>query len=255
MLKTRVIPCLLLKDQGLVKTVKFKDPKYVGDPINAVRIFNDKEVDELILLDITASMEGRKPDFDLIAGIASECFMPLCYGGGIKGLDDISKILSIGVEKVSVNSSALQGADIITRAASRFGSQSVVLSVDIKKGMDGQHQIYDAARRKTAKMDVVEYCQKMEAAGAGEILLNSVDRDGTMEGYDIELIKKVSGSVNVPVIACGGAGKPGDFFSAVSVGGAAAVAAGSLFVFQGKYRAVLISYPSSSELEKVFNQG
>lgn len=252
MLKTRVIPCLLLKNQGLVKTVKFKDPKYVGDPINAVRIFNEKEVDELIFLDITASYENRKPNFKLISDIASECFMPFSYGGGIRDLNDIREIFNLGVEKVVINSFAVENPSFIKKASDLYGSQSVVVSIDVKKTLLGKYEMHTAGGKKNLKLDPVTFAKQMEIMGVGEIFLNSIDRDGTMQGYDIELIKKVSESVNIPVIACGGAGKPEDFTDAVKKGGASAVAAGSMFVFHGKHRAVLINYPSIQVLESIF---
>jgi cyclase len=254
MLKTRVIPCLLLKGQGLVKTVKFRNPKYVGDPINAVKILNDKEVDELILLDIEATVEGRRPPIKLISEIASECFMPLSYGGGLRNLDDIKAIFNLGVEKIIINSYAIENPNFINEASKLYGNQSVVVAMDVKKGSRGKYEIFARGGKKKTSLDPVEHAMKMEGLGAGEIFLNSIDRDGTMEGYDTELIRRVTGSVSIPVIACGGAGKIGDFVDAVKIGGASAVAAGSLFVFHGKYRAVLISYPGSEELEHAFSK-
>jgi cyclase len=251
MLRTRVIPCLLLKGQGLVKTVKFKNPKYVGDPINAVKIFNDKEVDELIFLDIEATVEGRKPPIKLISEIASECFMPLSYGGGLRNLEDLRTVFNLGVEKVIVNSYAIENPDFVKEASRRYGSQSVVVAVDAKRNSFGKYEIFSFCGRKKTKLSLVDYVKEMERLGAGEIFLNSIDRDGTMEGYDIEMIKKVTESVSIPVIACGGAGKIEDFVQAVKTGGASAVAAGSMFVFHGKHRAVLITYPLIEELEKI----
>lgn len=253
MLKTRVIPCLLLKSDGLVKTVKFSQPKYVGDPINAVKIFNEKEVDELVFLDITATIENRKPPFDLISRIASECFMPFCYGGGITTVEDIAELFKLGVEKVAINTQALRNPSLIERAAESFGSQSIVVSIDAKKNLFGKYRVFMHGGRKSAKIDPVSFAKQMEAAGAGELLLNSIDRDGTGQGYDLELIRTVSESVRIPVIACGGAGKLDDFSEAVKDAGASAVAAGSLFVFQGPHRAVLITYPATSELERRLN--
>jgi imidazole glycerol-phosphate synthase subunit HisF len=252
MLTTRVIPCLLLKGQGLVKTIKFKDPKYVGDPINAIRIFNEKEVDELIFLDITATLEKKRPNQKLISEIASECFMPLCYGGGIRTLTDIEQIFSLGVEKVALNSAVWENPDIITQAAQLFGSQSIVVSLDVKKNLWGKYEIYVQGGRKNTKLEPVIQAKKMADLGAGEILLNSIDRDGTRQGFDIDLIGRVAGAVNIPVIACGGAGELNDFAQAVKQGGASAVAAGSMFVLHGKHRAVLITYPPSSELKRIF---
>lgn len=251
MIRTRVIPCLLLKNQGLVKTTKFKDPKYLGDPINIVKIFNEKEVDELIFLDITATIENRKPSMALIAQIASECFMPLSYGGGIRSLDDIKEILGLGVEKVSINSYAVKNPSFVKEASGLFGSQSIVVSIDVKKNLFGKYEIYIHGGKYSTKLDPITFAMQMEKMGAGELLLNSIDRDGTMQGYDIELINKVSHAVTIPVIACGGAGKVDDFADAVKNGGASAVAAGSMFVFQGRHRAVLINFPSQEELKKI----
>jgi cyclase len=252
MLNIRVIPCLLLRGQGLVKTVQFKDAKYVGDPINAVKIFNEKEVDELILLDILATIEQRRPPLRLIFEVASECFMPLCYGGGICSLDDIKEIFNLGVEKVAINTSAINNPYFIKGAAEKFGSQSIVVAIDVKKNLLGEYEVFTHGGRKSAKLDPVRLAMEIEEMGAGEIFLNSIDRDGTMQGYDIELIKKVTEAVSIPVIACGGAGKLSDFAVAIKEGGASAVAAGSLFVFHGEERAVLISYPSVRELEHIF---
>jgi imidazole glycerol-phosphate synthase subunit HisF len=253
MLRIRVIPCLLLKGQGLVKTIKFRDPKYVGDPLNAVKIFNEKEVDELMLLDIFATVENRNPQMKLISEIASECFMPLCYGGGVKTLDQIKELFELGVEKVSLNTCAVENPSIIYEAAKLFGSQSIVVSIDVKKSLFGKYEIFTRGGKKSDKLDPVRFAVAMERAGAGEIFLNSIDRDGTMTGYDTELIKMVTESVKVPVIASGGAGKLEDFGLAVKDGGASAVAAGSFFVFQGKHRAVLISYPPISTLEQALS--
>jgi cyclase len=253
MLRTRVIPCLLLKNNGLVKTVKFKDPKYVGDPINAVKIFNDKEVDELIFLDITATIENRRPNFKLISDIASECFMPFSYGGGIRDLSDAKNLFSLGIEKIIVNSYAHENVSFLKEASELFGSQSVVVSMDIRKNLFGKYEVFTQSGTKNTKLDPISFAKKVESMGAGEICLNSIDRDGTMKGYDIELIKQVSESVSIPIIASGGCGKIEDFRDAVINGGASGVAAGSIFVFHGKHRAVLISYPPINELDKVLN--
>ncbi len=223
----------------------------MGDPINAVRIFNEKEVDELVLLDIEASVKGVKPNFDLISDIASECFMPFCYGGGIKNLDDIQRILHIGAEKVSINSLAIENPQFVTEASERFGSQSIVVSLDIKKNLFRKYEIYTKNGTFNTHLDPVQVAQNMEAAGAGELFINSIDRDGTMKGYDLELLHLITSKVNIPVIACGGAGKIDDFKQAVEVGGVSAVAAGSFFVFHGKHRAVLITFPTPGELAKV----
>jgi cyclase len=250
MLKTRVIPCLLLKGQGLVKTIKFKKPKYVGDPINAVKIFNDKEVDELIFLDIEATVEGRRPPIKLISEIASECFMPLSYGGGLRDFDDIKTIFNVGVEKIIINSYAIENPDFVREASRCYGSQSIVVAVDVKRNSIGKYEIFSLGARQKTKLNLVDHVKEMEKLGAGEIFLNSIDRDGTMEGYDIDMIKGVTEAVSIPVIACGGAGSITHFAEAVRRGGAAAVAAGSMFVFHGKHRAVLITYPSIDALEE-----
>lgn len=249
MIRPRVIPCLLLKNDGLVKTVKFRDPKYLGDPINIVRIFNDKEVDELFFLDITATIENRKPNFTLLEKITSECFMPLGYGGGIRDMDDIKKLLKIGVEKIVLNTSAVQNLALIREAADYAGSQAVVVSMDVKKTLFGKYETWIQSGKKNTKLDPVQFALEMEKQGAGELFLNSIDRDGTMQGYDLELIQLVSNSVTVPVVACGGAANINHLAEAVQAG-ASAAAAGSMFVFQGPLRGVLISYPTQEELRK-----
>lgn len=254
MLKTRVIPCLLLKNLGLVKTVGFKDPKYLGDPINIVKIFNDKEVDELVLLDISATTDGNKPQFSLIERIASECFMPLCYGGGVRSLDDMKILFGLGIEKVSMNSFALEKPTFIRAASGLFGNQSVIVSIDAERSGSGKYEVFTHSGRKATGLNPVELAVEMERQGAGELFVNSIDRDGSMRGYDIELIKMVSRAVNIPVVACGGAGKTQDLVDAVEKGGASAASAGSMFVFQGPHRAVLISYPSPIELRKAFKE-
>lgn len=248
MRRIRVIPTLLSKDGGLVKTIQFKNAKYVGDPINAIKIFNDKEVDELIFLDISATVNNNKPSLKIISEIASECFMPICYGGGISSTDDIKEILNAGVEKVAINTSAIENPSLINDAARLFGSQSIVVSMDVKKNWIGKQHLYKSGGGKNSKLDPVKFAAEIEDRGAGEIFLNSIDRDGTYLGYDLDLIKRVSEAVNIPVIACGGAAKVDDFVDAVK-NGASAVAAGSMFVFHGKHQAVLINFPSNEELK------
>ncbi|MCX2889740.1 AglZ/HisF2 family acetamidino modification protein [Pseudomonas sp. DCB_BI] len=243
MIRKRVIPCLLLKDRGLVKTLKFKDPKYVGDPINAIRIFNEKEVDELILLDISATAARREPDFELLSEIASECFMPICYGGGITKFEHAQRLFALGMEKVSINSASAESFDLITAIAKVYGSQSVVASIDCKKGLFGGYSVCTHNGSNNTKRDPVEFAKALEQAGAGEIFLNSIDRDGTQKGYDLSLIKNVVNNIHVPVVACGGAGSVEDLNSVFEHCQVSAVSAGSLFVFHGKHRAVLISYP------------
>lgn len=253
MLKHRVIPSLLLHDGGLVKTVKFKDPKYVGDPINAIKIFNEKEVDELMLLDITASKKKRSPNYALIEQIAGECFMPLAYGGGIKTIDEANQIFSLGVEKICIQSAALNSLSIIRSMADRFGNQSIMVSIDLKKNWLGKTFLYNAAIGKLLKGCWLEKLKKLVNAGAGEVLLNSVDKDGTMTGPDLELIQQASDAIDVPLIAVGGVSNLQDIKAAVNAG-ASAVAAGSFFVFHGPHRAVLITYPKYDELEKLFKK-
>ena len=250
MLKTRVIPCLLLRGAGLVKTTAFKNPKYVGDPINAIRIFNEKEVDELVLLDITASAEGRGPAYGVIEEVASECFMPLAYGGGIRSVEEARRILKLGVEKVIFNTAAWRTPEVIRGASREFGAQAVVASIDVRRRLFGRHEVYVDNGARACGVDPVDYARRMEEFGCGEIFLTSIDRDGTQKGYDIELLAKVSAAVSVPVIAAGGAASVADFRAAVAQGGAAAVAAGAMFVFHGPHRAVLITYPSRTELSE-----
>lgn len=250
MLTTRVIPVLLLQDKGLIKTVKFDKPTYVGDPINAVKIFNDKEVDELIFLDIKASAHRRAPLMNVISSITNECFMPLCYGGGIENIDVMKRIYALGVEKIAINTSAQKNPGLIEEAARIFGSQSVVVSVDAKKNIFGKYEVFRCDGKNRTGVNPIRFAKQMEERGAGEIMLNSVDRDGTMKGYDLKLINDVSAAVKIPLIACGGAGKFEDFRQAIAAG-AAAVAAGSMFVFYGPNRAVLINYPKRNELAGV----
>ncbi len=252
MYRPRVIPCLLLKNQGLVKTVRFKDPKYLGDPINIVKIFNDKEVDELVFLDIAATVEGREPPYALLEDIASEAFMPLGYGGGIRSLDQVRTILGLGVEKVVINTSAFENPGLVSEAAGLVGSQSVVVSMDVRKTFWGKYEVCTRGGRKATGLDPMAFAAEMERLGAGELVLNSIDRDGTMKGYDLDLIRAVTGRVNIPVVACGGAGSVADLAAAVKEGRASAAGAGSMFVFHGPHRAVLISYPKDEDLKTAF---
>ena len=248
MLHVRVIPVLLLKDGGLVKTVKFSDDRYVGDPINAVRIFNEKEVDEIVFLDISAARENREPSFSVVEEIAAECFMPLAYGGGVRTLAHARQLFRIGVEKVIINGSALDDTRLITEIADVAGAQAVVGAIDVKKPLMGSHRVYDHRSGASLRLDPVDHARRLVAAGAGEIIVNSVDRDGTQEGYALDVIAAVADAVNVPVIALGGAGGLADMRKAVMGAGASAAAAGSLFVFHGKHRAVLITYPKPSQI-------
>lgn len=251
MLKTRVMPCLLLRNRALVKTVRFQNPSYVGDPINTVRIFNEKEVDELIFLDINASLRKRKPQFDLLHEIASECFMPFTYGGGLSTLDDMARVFKLGAEKIAINSAVHADPQLVRRAAERFGSQSVVASIDVKRRKLRSGYVVCRAG-KPAKATPVEFARQMEQLGAGEILLTSIDRDGTMDGYDLDLVARVTAVVSIPVVACGGAGSVSDFRRAVREGGASAVATGSMVVYQGRNRAVLVNFPTKAELRAAF---
>lgn len=252
MLKTRVIPCLLLRGSGLVKTRRFKDPKYVGDPINAIKIFNDKEVDELVLLDITASREGRGPALSTIEAVASECFMPLAYGGGLRTVDEARQVLKLGVEKVIFNTTAWRSPQVLTDASREFGAQAIVASIDVRRKWLGRLEVLVEGGTRATGQSPVDYARRMQDAGAGEILLTSIDRDGTLEGYDLELVEAVCRAVQIPVVACGGAASLQDF-AAATARGAAAVAAGALFVFHGPHRAVLITYPSRQELERALD--
>lgn len=250
MLRSRVIPCLLLSNSGLVKTTRFGAAKYVGDPINTVKIFNDKEVDELILFDIEVSKRGSEPNYDLLREITSECFMPVCYGGGISSVERALKLVQIGVEKIAINSAAISNQGLITELADALGTQSVVAGIDVKKDWLGRARIFDSSTGKLTDRSPEAQVEELARAGAGEILLNNVDRDGTREGYDLSLISRVSNATSVPVIACGGAGSLEDLVDALAAG-ASAAAAGSMFVFQGRHRAVLISYPTYEERKKL----
>lgn len=246
--KTRVMPVLLLQGEGLVKTIHFRNPKYIGDPINAVRIFNEKEVDELIFLDIEAGITRKGPQFTLLASIAEEAFMPMAYGGGISSLDDVKRLFSIGFEKIIVNSITYRNIDLIEKAAAIFGSQSIVGAIDVKRAVPSRYELYSSSGHICEPVGLVEHLVRLTNAGAGEIFVNSIDRDGTLTGYDIQLLNMVSGVVDVPVIACGGAGEIKHLVEAVQEGHASAVAAGSLFVFIGPHRAVLMNYPERTVL-------
>lgn len=249
----RVIPCLLLQEGGLVKTRQFGRPQYVGDPINAIRIFNEKSVDELIFLDITASRTKSEPNYDLIARIAGECFMPLCYGGGIRTLEQARRIVACGVEKISVNSMAIDRPQLLNELSSEFGASSVVAAIDVKRDWRGRNRVYHPGLRRMTALDPIEHARIVVAHGVGEIFLNHVDRDGKGIGFDTALIAAVSSAVNVPVIACGGAAGLSDMREAVQAG-ASAAAAGSMFVFYGPHRAVLINYPEYASVRRLFEQ-
>lgn len=250
--KVRVIPVLLLRDWGLEKSIQFANPKYVGCPINAARVFNGKNVDELILLDIIATKEGRGPQVEVVREIAQESFMPFTVGGGIRDIDMVWDLLKAGADRVVINSAALETPALITQGAERFGSQCMVVSIDVRQAEDGRYEVFTEAGTKPTGRDPVEVAQAMESAGAGEIFLTSIDRDGTMEGYDVPLIKRVADSVSIPVIACGGAGSVAHLAEVYYDGGASAVAAGAFFLFYGRRRTVLITYPTDEELLKHF---
>jgi cyclase len=237
----------LLHGGGLVKTVRFKQPSYVGDPINAVRIFNEREVDELAFLDITATRERREPPFDRVRDIAGECFMPVCYGGGIRTVEHARRLFALGIEKVLINTAAEEVPALVTDTAADFGSQSVMVGVDVGRDWLGRSRVYTRGGTRNTGREPIEYAREMADRGAGEIFLNVIDRDGTMAGFDLELVSAVSRAVSIPLIACGGAGSVADLSAAIAAG-ASAVAAGSLFVFAGPRRAVLINYPSAAEL-------
>lgn len=247
MKRARVIPVLLVRGQGLMKTVGFKAETYVGDPINAIRIFNEKEVDELVVVDVTATVEGRSPAFERVQDWASECFMPLCYAGGVTSVKDMERLFRCGVEKVAINAAAAEHPDLIRDAANLFGSQSMVVSVDVKTSWRGRYQVVTRRGAKVVSDHVEDYVRRVRDLGAGEILLTSVDRDGTMQGYDLALVEAVSRAVDIPVVALGGAATVTHLSEALRAG-ASAVAAGSMFVFYGRHRAVLITYPEPAEL-------
>ncbi|MCM1387776.1 MAG: AglZ/HisF2 family acetamidino modification protein [Bacillus sp. (in: Bacteria)] len=252
MYHNRLIPCLLLDNGRLVKTQQFHKPVYIGDPINAVKIFNDKEVDELVFLDINATKANRQPDFEYLRKITEQCFMPLCYGGGIVSIEDIGKLFRIGFEKVSINASAFRNLNLLKEAVKVYGSQSIVGAIDVGKNMFGKNVVKIVNGTQNTKLNPVEYAKMLEDAGAGEIFLNSITHDGMMQGYDYQVIEEVSSAVQIPVIACGGAGNLQDCKKAIE-SGASAAAAGSIFVFWGINRAVLINYPNSSEVAELFD--
>ncbi len=252
-MRPRVIPILLIDDEELYKTVKFKNPIYVGDPINAVRIFNDKEVDEIAILDIGASKNNKEPNFEMIKKFASEAFMPLSYGGGISNVEQITKIISYGVEKVILNTNAFKNNfELIKQAAAKFGNQSIVVSIDFKKNIFGKYKVYFKSGKEDVDEDVFTLVKQLEDIGCGELILQSIENDGMMTGYDLDFIKKISSIVNVPIIALGGASNLNDIRKAHEAG-ASAVAAGSMFIFHGKHKAILITYPSEKELKHTFD--
>jgi cyclase len=253
MLRTRVIPALLLKEKGLVKGQHFKNHKYVGDPLNAVKIFNEKEVDEIVFFDISATDENRGPDFDLITDIASEAFMPFAYGGGIKTVGQIERLFSIGVEKAIINTAAFLDLKFVKESVKVAGSQSIVVSMDVKKSLLGSYEVYVNNGKIKTKLDPSTYARQMQDLGVGELIVNSIDREGTGKGYDIKLLELVCNAVEIPVVGLGGAGCMQDLLDAKNQTMVSGLAAGDLFIFHGKHKAVLINYPDYSKLEKLFS--
>ncbi|MBA3226334.1 AglZ/HisF2 family acetamidino modification protein [Salmonella bongori] len=256
MLRPRIIPCLLIHDSGLVKTINFKSPKYVGDPINAVKIFNEKEADELMILDIDATSKGREPDYDLIKKLAAECRMPLCYGGGVTTAAQAAKIISLGVEKVSISTAAVENPNLVRELAETVGKQSVVVVLDVikRKGLFSKgYELSTRNNTRTHKIDPISFAQEMAALGAGEIVINYIDNDGVMNGYDIGYSSTIKSHVNVPVTFLGGAGNYEHLTELIDQCGIVGAAAGSLFVFKGKYRAVLINYPTPKQKDMICN--
>ncbi len=247
MLRPRIIPCLLVHEGGLVKTRRFRDPKYVGDPINAVKIFNEKEADELMVLDIDATVLGAEPNFRLIAQFAAECRMPLCYGGGIRTVEQAKRIIGLGVEKVAVSAAALANPSLVTEIASGIGSQSVVVVLDVKKSLLGSYEVCTHNGKRSTGRSPIDVAREAERMGAGEIVINSIDRDGQMKGYDLPLAGKLREAIGLPMTVLGGAGSLGDIAQLISACGVVGAAAGSFFVFKGPYRAVLISYPDQTQ--------
>lgn len=251
MLRPRIIPCLLVHNGGLVKTVRFKDPKYVGDPVNAVKIFNEKEADELVVLDIDATVEGREPNFRLIAQFAAECRMPLCYGGGITTVAQAKRIIGLGVEKIALSAAVLAQPKLTAAIAAEIGSQSVVVVLDVRKRLLGDYAVCTHNGRKDTGRSPVDVAQEAASLGAGEILVNSIDQDGLMKGYDLTLARCVREAIRLPMTMLGGAGSLADLARLIEVCGVVGASAGSLFVFKGVYRAVLINYPAPAQKEGV----
>ncbi|GEN72331.1 MULTISPECIES: AglZ/HisF2 family acetamidino modification protein [Chryseobacterium] len=254
MLRPRIIPSLLIQDNGLVKTVNFKNPKYVGDPINAVKIFNEKEVDELAIFDIDATTKGLEPNYSLIERIANQSRMPLCYGGGVKTLEQAQRIFGLGIEKIALSSAVLEHPDLITKIADRVGAQSVIVVLDVKKKLFGGYEVYTHNGKKGTGINPFEFIEKAQRLGAGEIVINSIDQDGVMKGYDMPLIDKAREKTSLPMTVLGGAGNLDDIKKVINKHKIIGVAAGSLFVFKGKYKAVLINYPIKEEKENLLSK-
>lgn len=252
MLRPRIIPSLLLHNKGLVKTVNFKSPKYVGDPINAVRIFNEKEVDELAFFDIDATVLNKEPDYMLIEKLANQSRMPLCYGGGVKTVEQAQRIFGLGVEKIALSSALIESPFLVSKIAERVGSQSVIAVLDIKKKLLSGYELYTHNGTRSTGINPFKFAKELEQLGAGEIIINSIDQDGIMKGYDMNLIDKIAESVSIPLTVLGGAGSLLDFEKVINKHGVIGLAAGSLFVFKGPYKAVLINYPTLQEKNKIF---
>lgn len=253
MLRPRIIPSLLLHDKGLVKTVNFKSHKYVGDPINAVRIFNEKEVDELAIFDIDATVLNKEPDYILIKKLAYQSRMPLCYGGGVKTVEQAQKIFGLGIEKIALSSAIIQNPQLVTEIAERVGSQSVIVVLDIKKKLFGGYEVYTHNGKKSTGINPIKFAKELERLGAGEIIINSIDQDGMMKGFDLTLIDKIAEMISIPMTVLGGAGSISDIKKVINKHGVIGIAAGSLFVFKGFYKAVLINYPSREEKDFLIN--
>ncbi len=253
MLRPRIIPCLLIRNGGLIKTKNFQEIKYLGDPLNAVRIFNEKQVDEIIILDIDATLKGIKPNYQLINDIASECSMPICYGGGIKTLDEIEHLIRMGIEKIALSSSAIMNPSLLKTASDRVGSQSIVVVLDIKKiGLiNKSYKIFTHNGKESININLIDLIQGLEDKGVGEIVINSIDRDGTMKGYDMNLMDIVFENTNIPVTALGGAGNYQDLTELIQRYKIIGAAAGSIFVFKGKFKAVLLQYPNPREKDTI----
>jgi len=248
MFRPRIIPVLLLKNLALVKSIQFKNHRYIGDPINAVRILNLLKADELVFLDIEASKNNRLISLDFVKNVGGEACMPFAVGGGVKSILDIKAVINAGAEKVVINTYAAQNPDFVKEASEAFGSSTIVVCIDVKKKLFKGQRVWILGGSRSTAFTAIEFAQLMEKNGAGELIIQSIEKDGTMEGYDIELIKSISTSVSIPVVALGGAGKAEDLIDAYQNGHANALAAGSLFVYQSKKRGVLINYPDKNEL-------
>ena len=255
MLNPRIIPCLLVKNKGLVKTINFMNPKYVGDPLNAVKIFNEKGVDELIVIDIDATIEQREPDFKMIGNLAMECRMPLCYGGGVKNKEQALRIFELGVEKIAISSAVIENLGIVSEIAGIVGNQSVIVVLDVKKKrFSKNYELYTHNGKQKSGLNPVEIAKQVEALGCGEIVINSIDHDGMMAGYDSKIINAIRDVISIPITVLGGAGSLEDIGQMINQHGIIGVAAGSLFVFKGKYKAVLINYPNPKEKESLLKK-